>query len=961
MVKEKDKRIIELSILTLMGLEDMEKSTKSDLKGREKSCFVDKENINGEILTATAKCTNSVLESARINQKSPFISLIKVQNVLTNEIKFLALQKGRTSSSFNIDFMKAFSKYGPQSTQLLSSEIGSKIVLGNKGEYVILRRIDFEPTKVLEWDGIKCKLFEKGSEFPKAINTIRKDIILKNMKYIDQCDLTQSSSLTENLDQFFSNLEDKQNEKSIIDFNYNKPVIESAHLQNQIALSPKQEKILRLPIGCRYLVTGPAGTGKTSLLVKRIAQKSVDDFLIDEEKSNKSAETYFKNKKNNWILFSNRPETEIHLSYTFRQEEVINLDQNIFSWNKFINEFIKLLSKEGIRLNVSEDNTGIEKDSSLTDYVLNQITSKKEFLNTFIKFYKSDLTKRNISYLQKLLREKSSFNNFLAICDFMEENALFDRINDIFENEKSKAMLLLESLSDGQNIISQPSLSLLLMEVIRNFNHDSNIVEEKEKINRKNAKLPDKIKRQLGGYLKILSVLFQLNEMKNQYKKIIQFELKYFQEIFLNWAYPISSKTSDSLSYNLLYDFIEFLLIIAKNLFQVTTIDNKLKNRNSLYEYIRNNYRREVLIEEVTDFTLKQLKILELLCYPGTSNMFITGDIYQIGSNGNILTEKTLNNYIGDFRHEHLNDVYRFKPSLFLINNFLYSKLQDQENLIRNAYAKSSDIFLPIATKLKEGIELISWIIANIEIIKKEIKQRFNVGIITSSQEEIPLIKKSLDKINDIDLSVFHIDDIKGREFELLFIIKIDDIIEDKMYVNRIYTAISRASGFLALSYSRIKNNLLEELLNKFFVKSYSFNSNHKLSSNDVAWCSEPFSDEVTGELVPFTEKKIEEKVIPSEEEAYDDGTIWELDKVKYDPAFWNWLRRYFEKIKKKSSKKDANNLDKIITLLNKVYGFCHGFSRITNGEFETALSVAKFAKENGFKFYVTSLKKRDY
>ncbi|MBI9032260.1 hypothetical protein JEZ13_09715 [bacterium] len=961
MVKEKDKRIIELGMLTLMGLEDMEKSNKSILKGREKLRYIDNVNINGEKSSGTAKYSNSVLEVARINQTIPFISLIKVQNELTNEIKYFALQKERTSGSFNKDYMLAISKYGEKSTSLLTSKVGSKIEFGKKGKYVILRRIDFEPTKDLEWDGIKCKIFEKDSEFPKAIDAIRKDIILKNMNFIEQNDLTQCSSLTENLNQFFTNLEENQNEKSTIDFNFNKPVIDSAHLQNQIILSPKQEKILRLPIGGRYLITGPAGTGKTSLLVKRIAQKSVNTFLIDQEKSDKSVEDYFMNKLNTWILFSNRPETESHLSYTFQQEQVLDFNKNIFSWNTFVNKFIKLLSDEGIRFNISEDIEILEKDSSFTDYFLSQTTGKKEILSTLIKFYKSDFSERNISYLQKVLREKSSFKSFLTVCSFMDENDLFDKINDIFDNEKSKATLLLESLSDDTNNLSQTTLSQLLTDVIRNFNNDSNILQVKEINNENKSQLLNQIQKLLGGYLKILSALFQLIEMKNHYIKIIHFDLKYFQKVFINWTYSLSSENSDSISNDLFSDFIEFLLTIANDLFQVTTIDDRLKMRSSIYQYIRDNYRREVLIEEITDFQLKQLNIIKLLCYPGTSNIFITGDLLQIGSMGSILTEKALSKFIGDFRYEHLNDVYRFKPSLFKINNYLYSKLQDKENTLKNAYTKSNDQFLPIATELNGNIELTSWITSNIEIIKNEIKQKFNVGIITFYRDQVPLLKQSIDKISDIELSIFHIDDIKGREFELLFILNIDELKEDNMYVNRLYTAISRASGFLALSYSRINNNFLEELLLKFFVKSNSFNSNHKSLRADVSLNSESISENLSNEIIHDTEEKIDEKVYTCKEEDYDDGTIWELDKVKYDPAFWNWLRKYFEKIKKKSSKKDAKNLEEIISILNKVYGFCHGFSRLTNSEYEKALRVAKFAKERGFKFYVTSLKERDY
>ena len=186
MVSERDKRIIELGFLTLDGLFIIEKSNEAYLKGKKNIIYTDKININGEKINGVARYSNPVLESAKHNVLIPFECLIKVQHLTRKEVIYFALQKKGTSVYSGIEYLKPISIYGERSSLLLESEVGSEIELGNKGKFVILRKMDFTPKKSGDWDAIKCKLYEKDSDFHKMINTIKLDIIEKNKEYLNK-------------------------------------------------------------------------------------------------------------------------------------------------------------------------------------------------------------------------------------------------------------------------------------------------------------------------------------------------------------------------------------------------------------------------------------------------------------------------------------------------------------------------------------------------------------------------------------------------------------------------------------------------------------------------------------------------------------------------------------------------------------------------------------------------------
>ena len=89
-------------------------------------------------------------------------------------------------------------------------------------------------------------------------------------------------------------------------------------------LDQHQDKIFRLPLGSQIILTGAPGTGKTTALVKRISQKSREEFLSEEEKN------FLGEIDNRWVMFAPSDLLKVYLKEAMNKEGIA--DPNIVTW-----------------------------------------------------------------------------------------------------------------------------------------------------------------------------------------------------------------------------------------------------------------------------------------------------------------------------------------------------------------------------------------------------------------------------------------------------------------------------------------------------------------------------------------------------------------------------------------------------------------------------------------------------
>src|SRR5207247_3176284 len=101
-------------------------------------------------------------------------------------------------------------------------------------------------------------------------------------------------------------------------------VITKMSLRHQPVLDQFQDEIFRLPLNSRLLILGPAGTGKTTTLIKRLGQKLDQDILDEDDKElviTISRSTTTPHSKS-WVMFTPTELLKQYLKEAFAKEGI---------------------------------------------------------------------------------------------------------------------------------------------------------------------------------------------------------------------------------------------------------------------------------------------------------------------------------------------------------------------------------------------------------------------------------------------------------------------------------------------------------------------------------------------------------------------------------------------------------------------------------------------------------------
>lgn len=111
-------------------------------------------------------------------------------------------------------------------------------------------------------------------------------------------------------------------------------VITKMSLRDQPILDQYQDEIFRLPLRKRLFILGPAGTGKTTTLIRRLGQKLDMEYLEQEEQTlvqGISASGVYAHSES-WLMFTPTELLKQYLKEAFAKEGVPASDQRIKTW-----------------------------------------------------------------------------------------------------------------------------------------------------------------------------------------------------------------------------------------------------------------------------------------------------------------------------------------------------------------------------------------------------------------------------------------------------------------------------------------------------------------------------------------------------------------------------------------------------------------------------------------------------
>jgi hypothetical protein len=148
--------------------------------------------------------------------------------------------------------------------------------------------------------------------------------------------LTSTTSVQETADFLSRLLADEQFKTNIVE-GKRRLVIQKMSPRDQPILDQYQDEIFRLPLRKRLFILGPAGTGKTTTLIRRLGQKRDTAYLEPEEKDLVEAisASGTSSHRDSWLMFTPTELLKQYLKEAFAKEGVPAPDQRITTWNDY--------------------------------------------------------------------------------------------------------------------------------------------------------------------------------------------------------------------------------------------------------------------------------------------------------------------------------------------------------------------------------------------------------------------------------------------------------------------------------------------------------------------------------------------------------------------------------------------------------------------------------------------------